>query len=173
MTSEAAVTALGSHASPVGSAGRAHEMTDDQAQDWWETTERIGHDLLPYLEKLAASLPSVTSVMVSTADGFNLCSMGLDEGTVDRVSAMGSALHSVARSAVESLGRPGDSPSGPPESLTIAHDGNTTVVLTVPAVGQEHALLWVTGSDDSLGAILFRARAVVPDVSAILGTLSD
>lgn len=175
MSPEATATALGSHASerPDG-VSRAHEMTDDQAQDWWETTERIGRELLPHLDTLAASLPSVSSIMVSTADGFNLCSMGLDEGTVDRVSAMGSALHSVARSAVESLGRQRTAgPAGPPESMTIAHDGNITVVLTVPAGPQEHALLWVTGTDDSLGAILFRARAVVADISASLGRLSD
>lgn len=166
---------LGSHVSPTGVDGvsRAHEMTDGEAHEWWETTERIGRELLPALDKLAASVPSVTSIMVSTADGFNLCSMGLDESEVDRVSAMGSALHSVARSAVESLGRRRtEGPPGPPESLTIAHDGNITVVLTVPAGPDEHALLWITGSDDSLGAILFRAKAAVPEISASLGRLS-
>jgi predicted regulator of Ras-like GTPase activity (Roadblock/LC7/MglB family) len=149
-------------------------MTSGEAEHWRETTERVGRELLPSLERLAASLPSVTSVMVSTADGFNLCSMGLDERAVDRVSAMGSALHSVARSAVESLGRgEGLSDGEPPESLTIAHNGNITVVLTVPAGDHEHALLWVTGSDESLGAILFRAKAAVPDLSARLGWLND
>ncbi len=153
---------------------RAHEMTNDEADDWRETTERIGRELLPPLERLAAVLPSVTSIMVSTADGFNLCSMVLDERAVDRVSAMGSALHSVARSAVEELGSRNDTDQDRgPETLMIAHGQHMTVVLTVPAGEHEHALLWVTGSNDSLGAILFRAKAAVPDISACLRWLSD
>lgn len=159
---------------PTGGESLAHEMTTTEDADWRETTERVGRELLPALERLADALPSVSSVMVSTADGFNLCSIGLDETAVDRVSAMGSALHSVARSAVESLGRARGLADGqPPESLTISHGENITVVLTVPNGVGDHALLWVTGADESLGAILFRAKAAVSDIATCLGQLKD
>lgn len=146
----------------------AFEMSEDEADDWQDETDQVGQALLPALQQLVVALPSARSIMVSTADGFNLCSLGLTEEVVDHISAMGSALHSVARSAVESLGDHAAGEPAPLDALTIAHGSHTTVVLTVPVVEHEYALLWITGTTDTLGSILFRARAAVPAIVEVL-----
>lgn len=143
----------------------AHEMGAAEARRWAQTTERIGQDLLPVLEQLAGSLPSATAIMVSTGDGFNLCALGLSEEQVDRVSAMGSALHSVSRAATEALA--GGEAHQPLDMLSITHGAHTTVVLTLRGLDHGQALLWVTGTQDSMGVMIFRARAAAAEIEAV------
>lgn len=142
------------------------ELEGEAAVQWEDLSERIGTAVQPVLEGLARTLPSVTAVMISTADGFNLCALGLNDERVDRISAMGSALHSVARAATEALAEV-EGTDQPLDMLSISHGSYTTVVLTVPGLGDGSALLWVTGNQDSLGAMIFRAKASVADLQAV------
>ncbi len=72
------------------------EMDADIAEYWELWSAQIGHALVPVLEKLEKSLPGFTSAMICTADGFNLCTLGVEEEQVTRLSAMTSSLHSIA-----------------------------------------------------------------------------
>jgi hypothetical protein len=81
------------------------ELGADEARAWQDITDETGTRLVPVLERLAGALPSATGVMVATADGFNLCALGLAADRVERVCAMTSALFSMASTALPTTTR--------------------------------------------------------------------
>lgn len=148
----------------TGDAGRTtYELSADEAVAWGRISEEIGTKLLPVLDRLTRALPSVTAAMVSTADGFSLCALGLPGDRVERVSAMAGALHSMAASASSG----GDASDAPTDLLTITSGAATTVVMAVGGMSVGAALLWVTGRDDSLGSMIYRARAAVGEIETL------
>jgi predicted regulator of Ras-like GTPase activity (Roadblock/LC7/MglB family) len=145
-------------------AGRTtYELSADEAVAWGRISEEVGTRLLPVLDRLTRALPSVTAAMVSTADGFSLCALGLPGDRVERVSAMTGALHSMAASA--STG--GDGSDAPTDLLTITSGTATTVVMAVAGMSVGASLLWLTGRHDTLGAMISRARAAVGEIEAL------
>ncbi|MEZ5096276.1 MAG: roadblock/LC7 domain-containing protein [Nocardioides sp.] len=140
------------------------EMDADIAASWDLWSAQIGHALLPVLERLATSLPGFSSAMICTADGFNLCSIGLDEAAVDRVSALTSSLHSIADAvtdATQEAGRPLD-------MVSLANGTSKTVVLAVRDLIVGQLLVHVTADTDTLGVLLVRARVAAESVRATL-----
>jgi predicted regulator of Ras-like GTPase activity (Roadblock/LC7/MglB family) len=142
------------------------EMDDDIAADWGLWSEQIGRALLPVLQTLSASLPSFSSAMICTADGFNLCTVGVDETQVSRLSAMTSSLHSIADAVSSSVH---DDDGGPLDMVTLTNGSSKTVVLAVRHLIVGQLLLWVTVGDDSLGALLMRARVAAESIRTKLG----
>lgn len=139
----------------------AYELSADEARAWGEITDETGARLVPVLERLTRALPSVTGVMVATADGFNLCALGLPEERVERVCAMTSALFSMATTALP------DDDAGPTELLTISTGGTCTVVLAVPQLSLGAAVLWVHGTEETLGSMIYRARAAAAEIAEL------
>jgi predicted regulator of Ras-like GTPase activity (Roadblock/LC7/MglB family) len=147
----------------TGDGGRTtYELSADEAVAWRRISEEIGTRLLPVLDRLTRALPS-TAAMVSTADGFSLCALGLPGDRVERVSAMAGALHSMAASASSG----GDASDAPTDLLAVTSGAATTVVMAVGGMSVGAALLWVTGRDDSLGSMIYRARAAVGEIEAL------
>ena len=69
-------------------AGRTtYELSADEARTWDGITDEIGARLLPVLERLVRSMPTTTGALVATADGFNLCALGLPADRVERICA--------------------------------------------------------------------------------------
>jgi predicted regulator of Ras-like GTPase activity (Roadblock/LC7/MglB family) len=143
-------------------AGRpTFELGADEARAWQDITDETGTRLVPVLERLARALPSVTGVMVATADGFNLCALGLAADRVERVCAMTSALFSMATTAL-----PDDDP-GHADLLTIGTGEACTVVLAVPGLSLGAAILWVSAGHESLGSMVYRSRAALAEIAAL------
>jgi predicted regulator of Ras-like GTPase activity (Roadblock/LC7/MglB family) len=136
-------------------AGVVKELEQDEVGQWRDLSESVGARLLPVLEDVITSLPSSTIAMVCTADGFNLCALGLEETQVDRVSAMASSLYSVAAAATAATG---DTDHDSMSMVTLSHGAQSTVVMAVDGLPLGPALLWVTGQRESLGAIIYRTR---------------
>jgi predicted regulator of Ras-like GTPase activity (Roadblock/LC7/MglB family) len=137
------------------------ELGADEALAWHDITDRTGALLVPVLERLAGALPSVTGVMVATADGFNLCALGLPADRVERVCAMTSALFSMATTAM-----PDDDP-GQADLLTIGSGEAGTVVLALPGLSLGAAILWVGARHETLGSLVYRARAAAAEIAAL------
>jgi predicted regulator of Ras-like GTPase activity (Roadblock/LC7/MglB family) len=142
------------------------EMDEDIAASWGLWSEQIGRALLPTLQRLADSLPAFSSAMICTADGFNLCTIGVDEDQVSRLSAMTSSLHSIADAVSSSVH---DDEGGPLDMVTLTNGSSKTVVLAVRELIVGQLLLWVTVGDDSLGALLMRARVAAESIRDKLG----
>ena len=139
-------------------AGVVKELEHDEVGHWRDLSESVGARLLPVLEDVITSLPSSTIAMVCTADGFNLCALGLEESQVDRVSAMASSLYSVAAAATAASGDSERDDLNAMNMVTLSHGEQSTVVMAVDGLPLGPALLWVTGRRESLGAIIYRTR---------------
>ncbi len=142
------------------------EMDDDIAAHWGLWSEQIGRALLPVLQTLADSLPTFSSAMICTADGFNLCTIGVDETQVSRLSAMTSSLHSIADAVSSSVH---EEEGGPLDMVTLTNGTSKTVVLAVRHLIVGQLLLWVTVGDDSLGALLMRSKVAAEAIRTKLG----
>ena len=125
----------------------------------------LGKRILPIIEPLAESMPAITAIMVSTADGFNLCALGLTPDNVERVAALGSAMHSLASTVAEAIAPLEENPL---DLLTIANGPFTTVVFNIALDDGNVLLLWVTTSEATMGSVIFGSRQAA---SAIRTTL--
>ncbi|MFT3873261.1 MAG: hypothetical protein QM714_11550 [Nocardioides sp.] len=140
------------------------EMDTDIADYWELWSEQIGRALVPVLDKLAASLPSFSSAMICTADGFNLCTLGVDEDQVTRLSAMTSSLHSIADVMSTSV-HDGDDLL---DIVSLTNGSSSTVLMAIRSLIIGQVLLWVTAEQVPLGALLMRGRVAARDVRTIL-----
>ena len=88
------------------------EELDSFGADSWEAwSAAVTTEVLPMLGELSHSLPGLRSALLSTADGFGLCAVGLDEATMRRVSSMASSMTSLASAATDSAPSVGTSPA--------------------------------------------------------------
>ena len=113
---------------PAGASSNT-EMDRDIAANWELWSGQIGRALLPILHQIVDTTPEVTSAMIGTADGFNLCAIGLEEDDIARVSAMTSSLLSLADAVTDVVDKADDHPL---DVVTVAHGPFVTVMLTVP-----------------------------------------
>jgi predicted regulator of Ras-like GTPase activity (Roadblock/LC7/MglB family) len=145
---------------------RSHtEMDEDIAASWGLWSEQIGRALSPVLKKLADSLPTFSSAMICTADGFNLCTLGVDESHVSRLSAMTSSMHSIAEAVSSSVH---DGAGNRLDQVSLSNGNGTTVVLAVRDLIVGPLLIWVTATDLPLGVLLMRARVAAEGIRDVL-----
>lgn len=143
-------------------AGRTtYELSADEARTWDGITDEIGARLLPVLERLVRSMPTTTGALVATADGFNLCALGLPADRVERICAMTSAVFSMAATVL-----PSDD-TEPADLLAIGSGDTATVVLSVPALTVGSAVLWVSADHETLGSLLYRSRAAAAEIAEL------
>ena len=140
-------------------------MNEDLAADWGMWSEQIGRALGPVLKKLAKSLPTFSSAMICTADGFNLCTLGVDETSVSRLSAMTSSMHSIAEAVSTAVH---DDTGGRLDQVSLTNGNGTTVVLSVRDLITGPLLVWVTATDVTLGVLLMRARVAAEGIREVL-----
>ncbi|HQR27137.1 MAG TPA: hypothetical protein PLP61_08880 [Nocardioides sp.] len=141
------------------------EMDEDIAAYWGLWSEQIGRALAPVLQKLADSLPTFSSAMICTADGFNLCTLGVDENQVSRLSAMTSSLHSIADAVSSSVH---DDRGGRLDQVSLTNGTSSTVVLAVRDLIIGPLLIWVTATGETLGVLLMRAHVAAEAIRAVL-----
>lgn len=133
------------------------ELTDE----WSDWSARTGAALLPLLDELNRQMPSLTSAMICTADGLNLCGLGIAAESVDRVSALTSSLHSIV-GALSRAVQPGTADGL--DVVSLGNGASQTVVVAVKGVSCGQLLVWVTAEKVTLGVLLVRARAVAEKI---------
>ncbi|MFN8195511.1 MAG: hypothetical protein U0R80_14665 [Nocardioidaceae bacterium] len=162
-THEAEILVL-SPRSPEDPEGNGTEMDQDIAEYWGLWSQQIGRALVPVLDNLATSVPGFSSAMICTADGFNLCTLGVDEDQVNRLSAMTSSMHSLADVLSTSVHQ-GETPL---DTVSLANGSSNTVLMAIRHLIIGQVLLWVTAEDQTLGVLLMRARVAAEGVREIL-----
>jgi predicted regulator of Ras-like GTPase activity (Roadblock/LC7/MglB family) len=141
------------------------EMDQDIAEYWSLWSEQIGRALVPVLNKLSTSLPSFSSAMICTADGYNLCTLGVSEDQVSRLSAMTSSMHSLADVLSTSV-HDGENPL---DIVSLTNGSSNTVLMAIRHLIIGQVLLWVTAEHETLGVLLMRARVAGEGIREILG----
>lgn len=135
------------------------------AAHWDSWSMMLGHGAQKILEDVAEALPQVVQATIATADGLNLCSLGIKPADVGRVVAVSSSLLAVSRAF-------GSTVHGTPNG-TLAHIANgrthTVVVsLTEEPLGQ--LLVSLTGEDVDPGRLAGAALDTARRVGAWLRT---
>jgi predicted regulator of Ras-like GTPase activity (Roadblock/LC7/MglB family) len=137
----------------------------DIAAHWDLWSAQIGRALMPTLRELGRSMQGFSCAMICTADGFNLCTLGVDEAGVLRLAALTSSMHSMADAVTQAV-------HGDPERrldlLTLTDQTSTIVVLAIRDLIIGKLLLWVATEDETLGALLVRSRLAAAQVRQLL-----
>jgi predicted regulator of Ras-like GTPase activity (Roadblock/LC7/MglB family) len=137
----------------------------DIAAHWDLWSAQIGRALMPTLRELGRSMQGFSCAMICTADGFNLCTLGVDEAGVLRLAALTSSMHSMADAVTQAV-------HGDPERrldlLTLTDQTSTIVVLAIRDLIIGKLLLWVATEEETLGALLVRSRLAAAQVRQLL-----
>ncbi|AKU18968.1 hypothetical protein VV02_15320 [Luteipulveratus mongoliensis] len=135
------------------------------ADNWDLWSAHLGRALMPTLRELHENLKGFTCAMICTADGFNLCTLGMDEAGVLRLAALTSSMHSIADAVTQAVH---DDAERRIDLLTVTDQDSTVVVLAIrdPMLGK--LLLWVATEHDTLGALLVHARRAAAQIRQFL-----
>ena len=144
-----------------------HDMDPDIAQHWDLWSTQIGQATVPLLRDIQDRLPGLTSAMLCTADGFNLCSIGLDDAQVARLSARASSLYSVSGAASRVACAP-DVDDTPLDLVSLHWGSQQSVIVSISDVVVGRVLLWLAAEGQTLGVILVAARSAAHSVRALL-----
>lgn len=152
---------------PASAPRGSNELDADIAEYWDLWSAQIGHALMPRLERLVEVVPSTTSVMICTGDGFNVCSLGIDEEQSTRLAAMVSSVYSISTAATTCLDQ--EHAQDEPRQLSLQSGAHRTVVTAVPELIIGKLLVWISATDASLGLLMVEAQAIASDIHELLG----
>lgn len=135
----------------------------------------LGQYFLPCVEKMAARIPQLHCAVLCTPDGFNLCSVGLNEEQVGKMAALSSSLFSVGDAAVGNLSLDTSADPASPslnsnpaglDYLTLEAGGLQIVSTKISRTGKNFILM--AASRASLGVVLVGVKATVADIEKML-----
>ncbi len=125
----------------------------------------LGQLFLPALQKMGARIPNLQCAVLCTPDGFNICSLGLNENQVGKMAALSSSLFSVGEAAVVSVA-PNDIAMGALDLITLEAGGLQIVSIKIPRHNSHMVLL--AGARAPLGVVLMGVKATAAEVQKIL-----
>lgn len=128
----------------------------------WQMTSAIGKLVLPTMNLLSQKLPRMDGATLCTADGFNVCSIGLDSQDVGKMSSLSSSMFALTGSIIESVTNKEDSAD---KKEVFISTGDTQIVLVqVSHPKLDSLVLLVSVTDTSTGVILMAVRFVVAEL---------
>lgn len=131
-------------------------MTDaEAAADRDLRSAQVGEALMPTLRELSENLNEFTCAMTCTADGFNLCTLGMDEAGVSRLAALTSSMHSAADAVTQAVHGEAERRL---DLLTLTDQTSTIVALAIRDLTLGELLSGVATEHDTLGALLVHSR---------------
>ncbi len=125
----------------------------------------LGQLFLPALQKMSVRIPNLQCAVLCTPDGFNICSLGLNENQVGKMAALSSSLFSVGDATVVSIS-PQDSASGMLDLITLEAGGLQIVSIKIARPTGHMVLL--AGARAPLGVVLLGVKATAADVLKLL-----
>jgi hypothetical protein len=143
-------------------------------KQWQMDSLAIGRRFSPFIEKMASRIAQLQCAMLCTPDGFNLCSIGLNEEQVGKMAALSSSLFSVGAAAVNSLNAetaaaaPGaeGSSAAPLNYLTLEAGGLQIVSTKIIRPAGDFILM--AAARAPLGVVLVGVRSTVMDIQKLL-----
>lgn len=145
-------------------------------KQWQMDSLAIGRRFSPFIEKMAGRIPQLQCAMLCTPDGFNLCSIGLNEEQVGKMAALSSSLFSVGAAAVNSLNSESDaanasagaegSSAAPLNYLTLEAGGLQIVSTKIIRPAGDFILM--AAARAPLGVVLVGVRSTVMDIQKLL-----
>jgi predicted regulator of Ras-like GTPase activity (Roadblock/LC7/MglB family) len=91
----------------------------------------MGKRAIPAMEKLAERLPQLHCAVLCTADGFNVCSIGVSETQLGKLAALSGSLFTMGAATLASLGDEGQAPA-PPAAAVAPGPAAPTPIMPLP-----------------------------------------
>jgi len=132
--------------------------------DWQMNSVALGNFVLPAMQELPKRIPKLAAAMLCTPDGFNICSLGVDERQVGKLAALSGSLLSVGSATMTEL-RASQS-NVPPELLTI-QSGTFQIVSLRVRQASGYLTLTIAADDTPLGVMLVGGRYVAGVIEAL------
>ena len=126
----------------------------------------MGEAVLPTMELLPQRIPKLSAAVLCTPDGFNICSLGVDERQVGKLAALSGSLLSIGHATVSEI-LPGG--AGDQLELLSLKGGNYQVVGTKVRQPTSHLVLLVAAPDTALGIMIVGAQYVASLLEKQLG----
>lgn len=124
------------------------------ARDWDVWSRSLGQSVEPILAQLAVDVPTLGAALFCTADGLNVCTLGVSEANVGRLSALTSSVLSVAAAHREAITAQRDHST----VLNISAGEHHTVLLAVRLERLGDFVLGVYARDVNLGLLVVMTR---------------
>ncbi len=128
-------------------------------KQWQMDSLALGKLFLPALEQMAARIPRLQCAVLCTHDGFNICSLGLQEDQVGKMAALSSSLISIGQATANIVAT---NDATPLDIITMDCAGTHTVMASIPCAGNRLVLL--ASSSAPLGAILVGVRFTCTEI---------
>ncbi|MGL4175780.1 MAG: hypothetical protein ACRCSN_06850 [Dermatophilaceae bacterium] len=131
--------------------------------DWDALSRDLGAAVQPELVALSDRVDAMELVLFCTADGLNLCALGMSQRDVGRVSALVSSIFSTA-TALRTAGRAAS------EGMTVhlSDDGASTVLVPVEVPGTGSFILGAHATDVPHAILLIETRRMAERIAAKL-----
>ncbi|MGL5819098.1 MAG: hypothetical protein ACRCYR_16150 [Phycicoccus sp.] len=154
--------ALGSQVEPTEAA--AHDAPGG-SPDWDVLSRDLGAAVQPDLVALGDRIDGMEFVLFCTADGLNLCALGMSQRDVGRVSALVSSIFSTA-TALRTTGRAAS------EGMTVhvSDDGASTVLVPVEVPGTGSFILGAHATEVPHAILLIETRRMAERIAVKLST---
>ena len=143
----------------------AAATAEDQNEQWLAWCATVGELVLPIMLDLHRRIPQTSAAMLCTADGFNLCALGLDESAVGRMAALTSSLYAVANASASENVRTGGEQL---DYLTLVSRASLKVVTSIPHPALGRLLMWAAADDIALGVLLVGVRGAADQIRRTL-----
>lgn len=127
-------------------------------------SEALGRLVLPAMEQLPKRINPLSAAVLCTPDGFNICSLGVDETQVGKLAALSGSLLSVGNAAMVEL-RP-ELGNKATDLLTLRAGNFQILGLKVHKPGG-HLVLMAAAEKVALGVMIVGAQQVASQIEKL------
>jgi hypothetical protein len=125
----------------------------------------LGRKVAPAIELIPRKLAQCTCATLCTADGFNLCSIGVTAEQLGKMAALTSSLISLGDAMQNTIGNANNEAV---DVITLQSGDTSSVGIKVPLAQQGYLLMLVSAQGAPLGVILTIARNAALEVRKLL-----
>lgn len=143
--------------------------TDHKTAEMRLETTAIGRRVLPALEKLSQKTPGLVVSSLCSADGFNLCSIGLDPTQVYKMAAVSSTLFAVSVSVLTEVRKEAVTLEAF-DMLSLTSGSLQIIGVRVPFIKNRHLVLLVATENTPIGAVMAATRSTAAEITDLLKT---
>lgn len=131
--------------------------------------DNYGEIVLPVMQQLPKKLKQVTAGMLSTLDGFNVCSIGFSKNTTDKLAAVNSSLFTIAENALDNF-RQSESQKKPIDMVFVTSDNLSVISLKVQFNDAPDMVLTVAAEKTEIGSMVYVSRYIREELIKLLNS---
>jgi predicted regulator of Ras-like GTPase activity (Roadblock/LC7/MglB family) len=137
--------------------------------DWQDaamSSRGLGQFVLPTMEQLQQRIPKLATAVLCTSDGFNVCSLGVDENQVGKLAALAGSMLSVGNATLNEL--KSDLGEQSMEMLTLKA-GEFQILGMKVHKPNGPLILMVAAPHTALGVMIVGAQVVAAEIEKLFG----